>query len=478
MLQSPIDYQDQVMHGLIKTAVQTRFGRDHSFKFIKDYETFKGNISLRKYEALRPYIDRIKAGEKGVLWPGIPLYFGITAGTTSGSKYIPVTKASLENQKRGPEYFGVNYAHRYKRLSQLKGKVLLFSDGPLFEDVGVMKGAPISTIVHQSMPKLFRLRSLPSCQVNSIKDFEARMHGMVRQSIRENVTAIVAMPISLLSYLRTLENLTAKSFDEHFPNFKLLMFSGMDYKPFLPEIRRFMPSSFTILESYPSTEGFIAYQDRAEESGMQLVLDNGIFYEFVPVDEIHLEKPTRISLKDVEIGRNYALVLNTNAGLWGYIIGDVVRFKTLHPHRIEITGRIGQFISAFGEHVIVEETDTSIAEIADKLGCTIVNYTVAPHFGVGRSCLYHEWFIEFGIPPKDLGRFASLLDDRLMECNSNYKDCVQRKAITSLEITVIPENGFKDFMHKTGKVGMQQKMPHLTNDYALAKQLKTILDLE
>jgi len=477
MLADPVACQEKLMNELVHTGKNTLFGRDHFFSEIKNYEDFKKNVPLRNYEELLPYIEKIKSGEADVLWRGRPVFFGKTSGTTSKTKFIPVTKDSLKNQVGAPQYAALNYASCYKKYSFLKGKALLFSDGHFFENVNGIRAAPISTIANSCVPGIYKWFRIPSDKINAIPEYEKRIEAMINVSARKDIRTIVAMPVWLLVYLRALKRRTGKEFKELYPNFKLLLLSGMDYEPFLPEIKKYINMPFDVLETYPSTEGFIAYQDRLEERGMQLVLNNGIFFEFVPVNELYQKDAKRISLKDVEPHVNYALVLNTNAGLWGYINGDTVRFKTVSPHRIEITGRTAQYISAFGEHVTEEETDKSISETANECGATIVEYTVAPNIKEDGTLPYHEWFIEFGQMPENLDYFTEKLDNRICFRNFSYKDVVVHKAINPLKITLVPSDGFEKFLRVTGKTGLQQKIQHVKNDYQLAQQLKDILSL-
>ncbi|MFN0213714.1 MAG: GH3 auxin-responsive promoter family protein [Saprospiraceae bacterium] len=477
MLADPIGCQEQLMQEFVHVGRQTKFGQDHDFGSIENYEDFKKRVPIRNYEEILPYIELVKSGEKNVLWHGRPIFLGKTSGTTSKTKYIPVTKDSLKNQIDAPQYAALNYSHRYSEYSFLKGKAFLFSDGHFFEDVNGFKTAPISTIANSMVPEFYKLLRLPSDKINAIPVYEERIEAMIGASLAKDVRTIVAMPVWLLVYLRTLKKNTNKSFRELFPNFKLLLLSGMDYEPFLPEIKKYIDMPFDVLETYPSTEGFIAYQDRLEERGMQLVLNNGIFFEFVPVDALYKDHSRRVSLKDVEVGVNYAIVLNTNAGLWGYINGDTVRFKTVFPHRIEITGRIAQYISAFGEHVMAEETDKSIAETAKECNATIIEYTVAPNIKDDGSKPFHEWFIEFGEIPNDLAEFAEQLDQKICARNFSYKDVVTHKAIDPLKITLVPNGGFEKVLRVLGRTGLQQKVPHLRNDYDFAQKLKDVLSI-
>ncbi|OQP54435.1 hypothetical protein A4R26_27555 [Niastella populi] len=477
MLADPVGCQEALMRSFVDSAKLTAFGKDHGFDKISTYEDFKKSVPLRNYEQLLPYIERIKAGEKDILWKGRPAFLGKTSGTTSKTKFIPVTKDSLKNHIGGGQYAPLNYAYHSKKLAFLKGKSLFFSDGHFFEDINGIKAAPISTIGNSCVPWWYKWLRLPSDEINAIPDYKERINAMIDLAEKNDIRIIVAMPVWLLVFLRSLKEKTGKDFNQLFPNFQLLILSGMDYEPFLPEIKKYINMPFDVFETYPSTEGLLAYQDVLNERGMQLILNNGIFFEFVPVNEVFSENPKRVSLKDVEPGVNYALVLNTNAGLWGYINGDTVRFKSVFPHRIEITGRIAQYISAFGEHVTVEETEKSIAETAAEFGATIVEYTVAPNIKDDGTLPYHEWFIEFGEAPDDLSAFAASLDKKICARNFSYKDVVTHKAIEPLRITLVPAGGFEKFLKIAGKTGLQQKVPHARNDYQFAGQLKQALML-
>jgi hypothetical protein len=477
MLADPVACQDTLMRSFVEEATHTAFGKDHAFAEIRTYEDFKQRVPLRNYEQLRPYIDRIIAGEQDVLWKGRPAFFGKTSGTTSNTKYIPVTKDSLKNHIGAGQYSPLNYALRNNKLAFLKGKSLFFSDGHFFEDLNGIKAAPISTIGNSCVPWWYKWLRLPSDKINAIPDYKERIEAMIDLAGSNDIRIIVAMPVWLLVFLRSLKARTGKEFKELFPNFQLLILSGMDYEPFLPEIKKYINMPFDVYETYPSTEGLLAYQDRLEERGMQLILNNGIFFEFVEVDTLGKEDVKRISLNEVKTGVNYALVLNTNAGLWGYINGDTVRFKSVFPHRIEITGRIAQYISAFGEHVTVEETEKSIAETAEECGATIVEFTVAPNIKDNGTLPYHEWFIEFGKAPANLEEFAKCLDNKICTRNFSYKDVVTHKAIEPLKITLVPKGGFETYLQASGKTGLQQKIPHARNDYQFAGQLKKILSI-
>jgi len=475
--EDPLGCQDQVFHSLIRDAAQTAFGKDHRFAQIRSNADFRNAVPLRNYESLLPYLKRVHAGESDVLWKGRPLYFGKTSGTTSKTKYIPVTRESLQNQLQGPVYAPAHIARDTQNIDFLKGRVLLFSDGHFFEDLNGIPAAPISTIANSRAPFIYKWWQVPSNRINAIPDYEARIAAMIRACEGKDIRTIAAMPVWFIVFLRKIKQVSGKTFDELFPNFRMLLVSGMDYLPFLPEIQTHIRKPFRVYESYPSTEGFIAYQDQENIRGMQLVLNNGIFFEFVELSSLREAKPRRISLKDVQPGINYALVLNTNAGLWGYLNGDTVRFTSTFPHRIVITGRIHHYISAFGEHVTTEETDHAIAAASAASGTTVASYTVAPHIATDQSLPAHEWFIEFGAETPDTDLFAASLEKALCDMNFSYGDLVRSKAIAKPRIRIIPAGGFETYLQASGKTGLQQKIPAAQNDYKLAAELIRILKL-
>ncbi len=476
-LQDPLGSQDRVLRSLIDGAAHTDFGKDHHFPELRTYEDFKKAVPLRNYEGLLPYLERVHAGESDVLWKGRPVYFGKTSGTTSRTKYIPVTRESLRNQLQGPLYAPAHIAHEHGDLDFLKGRVLLFSDGHFFEDLNGIPAAPISTISNSRVPLLYKWWQVPSNRINSIPDYTQRMAAMIKVCGQKDIRTIAAMPVWFIVFLRQISETSGKTFEQLFPNFRMLLVSGMDYTPFLPEIQAHIRKPFWIYESYPSTEGFIAYQDQPETRGMQLVLNNGIFFEFIVLSTLNNANPVRVSLHEVQTGVPYALVLNTNAGLWGYLNGDTVRFTSVFPHRILITGRIHHYISAFGEHVTTEETDQAIAAAAAACGSTVVSYTVAPHISTNQNLPGHEWFVEFGTQSPDHTLFTDVLEKTLCELNFSYQDLVRSKAIAKPRLRIIPERGFETYLQASGKTGLQQKIPAAQNDYKLAAELIRILQL-
>lgn len=474
-VQHPIEQQQKVFEYLIQQGRKTVFGVDHNFQEINNYEAFKQNVPLRNYDQISFYIQKIIQGEKNVLWPGYPQFIAKTSGTTSTKKLIPVTRQSLRNQLRAPQYSAVNYALTNKTINHLLGKFLILSDGHFFEKIGPYHCAPISTIVYSQIPFLLSSLCLPPKSVNSIYDFDARMEALVKCTIGKDIRTIAAMPIWLLPYLRLLKTITGKNFVDNFPNFKLLITSGMNCDPYLAELKQQISIPFALLDSYPSTEGFIAYQNNIGDKAMQLVLNKGIFFEFVPFVDSELLIEKRISLNEVELNVEYAIVLNTDAGLWGYINGDTIKFTNLYPHYIQITGRVAEYISAFGEHITLQQTDIALSETALELDSTIVNYIVAPNFKNALPC--HEWLIEFGANPVSIDEFRDLLEKKICQKNIAYDDLILKKTISPLQISVVRENGFIDFLRITGKTGFQHKLKHLNNDYNIASELRKIAEI-
>jgi len=475
--EDPIGCQSRVLANLVSEARFTLFGRHHHFESINSYNDFKNAVPIRTYEALLDYLQKAHRGESDILWKGKPRFWGKTSGTTSRTKYIPVTNESLKNQLQGPMYAPANIANRENDIDFLKGRVLLFSDGHFFEDLNGIPAAPISTIANSQVPFIYKWWQMPSDKINSIANYQARMSAMVKACEGKDIRTIAAMPVWFIAFLRHIEKESKKKFEDLFPKFRMLLVSGMDYTPYESEIKSHIKKPFNIYESYPSTEGFIAYQDRNNERGMQLVLNNGIFFEFIELDKLNDPSPVRVSLEDVKTGVQYALVLNTNAGLWGYLNGDTIRFVSLYPHRITITGRIHHYISAFGEHVTSEETDKALGKACEVCKTSVAAYTVAPFFPTKPHLPSHEWFIEFGNNTPHLELFKSTIEKTLCELNFAYADLVRSKAIDKPRIRIIPQEGFETYLKKTGRTGLQQKVPSATNNYKLAAEIIKTLNL-
>ena len=473
--QNPITTQEKVFKTLIQQAKNTAFGKDHRFTEIHSYEDFVKNVPIRDYEALSPYIERVKNAEENVLWRGKPLYFAKTSGTTSGAKYIPLTKESMPYHIQAARDAILCYIAQTGKADFVSGKMIFLQGSPILEKKnGILLGR-LSGISAHYVPKYLQSNRMPSWETNCIEDWETKVDAIVQETIQENMTVISGIPPWVQMYFERLQAKSHKTIGELFPNFQLFIYGGVNYEPYRQKFEHLIGRKVDAIELYPASEGFFAYQDSQTEKGMLLLLNAGIFYEFVEADTFFSEQPKRISLKDVELGVNYVLIVSTNAGLWAYNMGDTVMFTSLNPYRIIVTGRIKHFISAFGEHVIAKEVEQAIAEALTEAGGEVTEFTVAPQVNPSEGELpYHEWFIEFESLPKELSFFASALDKALQKQNSYYKDLIEGKVLQPLKITWVPKDGFSDYMKTQGKLGGQNKAQHLANDRNIVDKLPKI----
>jgi hypothetical protein len=469
----PIEAQAHVFNYLVKTAKNTSFGEDHKFEEIKSYADFKKHVPIRDYEELRPYLDRIALGEPDVCWPGKPVYLSKTSGTTSGAKYIPITKASMPNHINSARNALLSYIAQTGKADFVNGKMIFLQGSPELGEKSGIKTGRLSGIVAHHVPKYLLKNRMPGYNTNCIDDWETKVDAIVEETITQNMTLISGIPAWVQMYF---EKLVAKSggkkIKDIFPNFSLFVFGGVNFEPYRKTFERLIGKSIPSVEVYPASEGFIAFQDSQTEQGLLLVLNEGIFYEFIPVAEFFDENPTRIELKNVEIGVNYAIILNTNAGLWGYSIGDTVKFVSTHPYRIIVSGRIKHFTSAFGEHVIAEEVESSMKLVLKESDAEVAEFHVAPMVTpVDDELPCHEWLIEFSKLPHDLTNFKLELDKFMQEKNPYYFDLIKGKVLQPLKVTPIQKDGFLGFMKKRGKLGGQNKIPRLSNDRKIADEL-------
>ncbi len=473
--QNPITTQEKVFKTLIQQAKNTAFGKDHRLAEIHSYEDFVKNVPIRDYEALSPYIERVKNAEENVLWKGKPLYFAKTSGTTSGAKYIPLTKESMPYHIQAARDAILCYIAQTGKADFVSGKMIFLQGSPILEKKnGILLGR-LSGISAHYVPKYLQSNRMPSWKTNCIEDWETKVDAIVQETIQENMTVISGIPPWVQMYFERLQAKSHKTIGELFPNFQLFIYGGVNYEPYRQKFEHLIGRKVDAIELYPASEGFFAYQDSQTEKGMLLLLNAGIFYEFVEADTFFSEQPKRISLKDVELGVNYVLIVSTNAGLWAYNMGDTVMFTSLNPYRIIVTGRIKHFISAFGEHVIAKEVEQAIAEALTEAGGEVTEFTVAPQVNPSEGELpYHEWFIEFESLPKELSFFASALDKALQKQNSYYKDLIEGKVLQPLKITCVPKDGFSDYMKTQGKLGGQNKAQHLANDRNIVDKLPKI----
>jgi hypothetical protein len=474
---NPIATQQHVFNQLIATSKNTAFGNDHHFEAIKNYEDFKANVPIKDYEDFKPYIERIKKGEENVLWPGLPNYFSKTSGTTSGAKYIPNTAASLNYQVEAARNAILCYINETKKTNFINGKMIFLQGSPELDNSLKVPIGRLSGIVAHHVPKYLQKNRLPSYQTNCIDDWETKIDAIIDETLPEKMSLISGIPPWVQMYFdRILENTGKTTIKEVFPHFSLFIYGGVNFEPYRAKFEKTIGKKIDSIETYPASEGFIAFQDSQTQPGLLLNINAGIFFEFIPADEYYTENPTRISLKDVELNKNYALILNTNAGLWGYSIGDTVKFVSLNPYRIVVSGRIKHFTSAFGEHVIGEEVDYAIEQACKILNLDVNEYHVAPQVMPNDGGIaYHEWFIEFDEEPNKLVEFAQVLDEQLQGKNSYYKDLRKGEMLDIIKITPLKIGAFNNYMKASGKLGGQNKLPRLANDRKIADELMNFI---
>lgn len=467
------EVQQQQLRKLVLRAKNTAFGKDHGFAGIRSYEDFKARVPLRAYEDLKPYIERIKNGERSVLWPGRPLYFAKTSGTTSGAKYIPLTRDSLPNHFGSARNALFNYYAQTGKGDFLDGKMIFLSGSPQLTKTNGINTGRLSGIVNHQVPSWLRTNQLPSYHTNCIGDWEQKVDKIVEETIGQDMRLISGIPPWVQMYYERLLSKTGKKhIKDIFPNYSVFVYGGVNFEPYRASLEALVGDSIDTVETYPASEGFIAFQDAHPSEGLLLNTSSGIFFEFVPAAEIFNENPTRLSLNEVEPGVNYAIILNNNAGLWGYNIGDTVQFLSVDPYRLVVSGRIKHFISAFGEHVIGKEVETALLDAAAKTRIKVVEFTVAPQIHPPEGGLpYHEWFIEFDGQPTQITDFAQAIDHLMQKQNIYYKDLITGKILQPLKITPLQRDAFRNYMKTQGKLGGQNKVPRLANDRNIAEQL-------
>ncbi|UMB53207.1 GH3 auxin-responsive promoter family protein [Lutibacter sp. A64] len=466
-----VEVQQKVFNKLVKQAKNTAFGKDHNFDKIKNYQDFKSQVPIRDYEDLKPYINRVVAGESDVLWKGKPLYFAKTSGTTSGTKYIPLTKESMPMHINAARNSLLLYINETKKTDFLNGKMIFLQGSPELKEKNGINVGRLSGITAHYIPQYLTKNRLPSWETNCIEDWEQKIEAIIDETINEDMTLIGGIPPWVQMYFERIVARTGKKVGEVFPNFNLFAYGGVNFEPYRNKFEELIGRKIDAIEMYPASEGFIAYQDAQDEKAMMLLVNNGMFYEFIPSEEFFNENPTRVSLADVKLGVNYVIILNTNAGLWGYNIGDTIEFLSINPPRIVVTGRIKHFISAFGEHVIGKEIEDSINAHTVGTEISVSEFTVAPQITPQTGLPYHQWFIEFDKKPSDMEEFAKKIDATLQQQNSYYFDLIDGKILQPLKITVIEKGGFNKYMKSVGKLGGQNKVPRLANDRKIADAL-------
>jgi len=470
-IDEPIKTQQQIFNELIASAKNTTFGKEHHFSQITNHAQYVENVAINDYEGLKKYIDRVVNGEENVLWPGKPIYFAKTSGTTSGAKYIPITKESIPYHIEGAKNAILFYIKETGKANFVDGKMIFLQGSPILKDKNGIKLGRLSGIAAHYVPSYLQKNRLPSWKTNCIEDWETKVNAVVEETFKQDMTVISGIPSWVQMYFEKLIEKTHKPVGELFKNFNLFIYGGVNYEPYRQKFEQMIGRRVDSIELFPASEGFFAFQDSQKEKGMLLLLNSGIFYEFVKADEFFNENPKRYTIGEVELHTNYVLIISTNAGLWGYNIGDTIAFTSLKPYRIVVTGRIKHYISAFGEHVIGKEVETAIQQVLETNDVIVNEFTVAPQINPTDGLPYHEWFIEFEKLPSDLDAFALQMDDAMRKQNIYYDDLIVGNVLSSLKITPVLVGGFQKYMKSIGKLGGQNKLPRLSNDRKIVDQL-------
>ncbi len=468
----PIESQQQVFNNIIEKARHTAFGKDHDFSGIKSFRDFQQRVPIRDYEQLKPYVERIIQGEQDVLWPGRPIYFAKTSGTTSGTKYIPITKDSIPNHINSARNALLSYISETGKAKFLDGNLIFLSGSPVLDTKGHVPTGRLSGIVNHHVPGYLRTNQMPSYDTNCMEDWEAKVEKIIDETIDKRMTLISGIPPWVQMYFDRIVERTGKPIKDVFPDFSMFVYGGVNFEPYRKKLFDTIGKTIDSIETYPASEGFIAYQDSQTAEGLLLLLNSGIFFEFIPTDEFFNENPSRLTIEEVEIGKNYAIIINNNAGLWGYNIGDTVKFVSKNPYRLVVTGRIKHFISAFGEHVIGEEVEKAMKHALQLHPETeLVEFTVAPNVTPIEGLPLHEWFVEFRKQPDNPEKFEHDIDEQLQKLNVYYEDLITGKILRPLKVISLKNDAFRDYMKSIGKLGGQNKVPRLSNDRKIAEEL-------
>lgn len=470
-MKTALEDQDAILQNLLLVGKKTEFGGTVKLNEVNDYQSYRQSVPITDYEGMRSWVDKIKQGKQNVLWKGQPLYLAKTSGTTSGVKYIPISKDSISNHINTARNALLCYMAQTGNTHFADGKMIFLSGSPELERIAGIPTGRLSGIVNHHIPRYLRSNQLPSYETNCIEQWEDKLSKIVDETIGQNMTLISGIPPWMQMYFDELIKKSGKSVGELFPAFSVMVQGGVNFEPYKAKLFESIGRKIDTIELFPASEGFFAFQDSQEHEGLLLNTNSGIFYEFIPLNEINNANPTRLSLRDVKLGENYALIINSNAGLWGYSIGDTVKFVSLDPYRLIVTGRIKHFISAFGEHVIGEEVEYAMQTAATELGVKITEFTVAPFVSADKGKSYHEWFVEFDGIPESLDNFSARVDQLMCKKNVYYNDLITGNILTPLKITPVKKNGFIDYMRSVGKLGGQNKVPRLSNDRKIAEAL-------
>lgn len=464
--------QEELLLSLVNTAKKTLFGRTYDFENIKSVKDFQEKVPVADYEDLKPYIEKVKRGQRDILWTETPEYFAKTSGTTSGSKYIPISKEGMPFQVKGAQSALFHYIAKKNNADFVGGKMIFLQGSPELEEVFGVKTGRLSGIVAHHIPNYLQKNRLPSWETNLIDDWETKVDKIVEETEKENMTLISGIPPWLIMYFEKLIEKNGKKIKQLFPNLQLIVTGGVNYEPYREKMQELLGGKVDIVQTFPASEGFFAFQDDYTKEGLLLLTNHGIFYEFIPLEQYGKPNAQRLTLKDIELNKDYALILTTNSGLWAYSIGDVVRFIDKNPYRILVSGRTKHFTSAFGEHVIAFEVEEAIKATVEKFPAQVTEFHLAPEVNPEEGLPYHEWFIEFEKEPENLDLFKNELDDQLRKRNTYYDDLISGNILQKLHISKLQKNAFQEYAKSQGKLGGQNKIPRLANDRKIADLLK------
>ncbi|MGC4128951.1 MAG: GH3 auxin-responsive promoter family protein [Bergeyella sp.] len=470
-----VENQKKLLLQLTDSARKTLFGRIHHFDEIHSVEDFQKNVPVADYEDLKPYIEKIKHGDRNILWNGTPEYFAKTSGTTSGTKYIPISKEGMPFQLEGARSALFHYIAQTKNADFVNGKMIFLQGSPELEDINGIKTGRLSGIVAHHIPDYLQKNRLPSWETNMIEDWETKVDTIVKETEHENMTLISGIPPWLIMYFEKLTERNGKKIKQLFPNLQLIVTGGVNYEPYREKMEELLGGKVDIIQTFPASEGFFAFQDDYTKEGLLLLTNHGIFYEFIPLEDYGKPDAKRLILGETELHKDYALILTTNSGLWAYSIGDVVRFISLKPYRIVVSGRTKHFTSAFGEHVIAYEVEEAMKSTIEKFPAQITEFHLAPQVNPKEGLPYHEWFIEFEKEPEDFEAFKAELDMQLRKRNSYYDDLISGNVLQPLVITRLRKNAFHEYAKSQGKLGGQNKIPRLANDRNIGDLLEIFL---
>lgn len=463
-----VEDQEKLLLSLVKTAEKTLFGREHQFENIHAISDFQNKVQIADYEDLKPYIEKVKKGQRNILWTETPQYFAKTSGTTSGSKYIPISKEGMPFQLNAARSALFHYMAQKNNSDFVSGKMIFLQGSPELEEINGIQTGRLSGIVAHHIPNYLQKNRLPSQQTNLIEDWETKVDEIVKETEKENMTLISGIPPWLIMYFEKLIERNGKKITNLFPNLQLIITGGVNYEPYREKMEELLGGKVDTLQTFPASEGFFAFQDNFEKEGLLLLTNHGIFYEFIPLEEYGKPEAKRLTLGEIELNKDYALILTTNSGLWAYSIGDVVRFISKDPFRILVSGRTKHFTSAFGEHVIAFEVEEAMKATVEKFPAQITEFHLAPEVNPSEGLPYHEWLIEFEKEPENLDDFRKNLDDEMRKRNAYYDDLISGKILQPLIITALKKKAFQDFAKSEGKLGGQNKIPRLANDRKIA----------